>query len=628
MKWLDKINREVKYVNRDFSELRQSLINYTKNYFPNTYSDFNEASPGMAFIEMCAYVGDVINFYSDVQLQESLLFTVQERKNLNNIAQSLGYKARTVSPSLVDLDVFQQLPSIGEGDNVAPDWRYALSLDSNMTVLTQGTSPAKFYTLESVDFGYSSSIDPTETTVYEVSSTGQIEKYLLKKKVRAVAGEVRTATYVFGEPKPYDKIVIQLANVTGILDIVDSDGNSWYEVPYLAQDIVPISIQNTRFNIPSLAAYRDSTPYILHWKQTERRFITRLRNDQTFEIQFGGGLSSEADEEIVPNPFNVALGLEYFKRVVDVSMDPMNFLHTRTYGSAPSNTTLTIRYTVANGFTDNAAANTITQVSDVNVRNPIESVDTSLYSQMVASLAVNNPNPAFGGADEKPIETVREEAMANFAAQNRCVTREDYIVRAYTMPAKYGSIAKAYIEQDTQFAKWNEGERVPNPYALNLYTLCYDSNKNFTNTNVAIKQNIKNYLSQYRLMTDAINLKEPYIVNIGVDFEIITRPNYNSNEVLLRCNEKLMDLLSSDRMEVSAPILVSKLYTEIDRLDGVQTVQNITFKNLYDSQQGYSPIRYNIQAALREGILYSSIDPMIFEVKFPNKDIRGRVNDL
>lgn len=628
MKWLDKINREVKYVNKDFAEYRESLIHYAQNYFPNTYSDFNESSPGMMFMEMAAYVGDVLSYYADVQLQESLLFTVQEFKNLNNIAQGLGYKSKTVTPALVDLEVFQEIPSIGEGDATRPDFRYALVLEPNMVVTSQGGTVAQFYTLDTVDFAYSSSVDPTEVTVYEVADTGQVEKYLLKKTVRAVSGEIRTANYTFSQPKPYDKIAILQNNVTGIIDIVDSDGNYWYEVPYLAQDIVPISVQNTRTNIPSLAGYRDSAPYILHWKQTERRFVTRLRNDETFEIQFGGGLSSEADEEIVPNPFNVALGLEYFRRVVDVSIDPMNFLYTRTYGSAPANTTLTVRYTVANGFNDNVASNTLTQIATVNVRAPIESVDSTLYTQTVNSLAVNNPSPAFGGADSKPTEVVREEAMANFAAQNRCVTKEDYVVRAYTMPAKYGSIAKAYVEQDTQYTKWNEGDRIPNPYALNFYMLCFDSNKNFITANPAIKHNLSTYLAQYRLMTDAINFKDPYIVNIGLDFEIVTRPNYNSNEVLLRCINKLTELLKSEKMEIGAPILVSKLYTELDKLEGVQTVQNITITNLYDEQQGYSGVRYDVNVALRDGVLYPSLDPMVFEVKFPKKDIKGRVNDL
>jgi len=267
-KAIDKLNRDIKYVNKDFSEYRNSLINYAKTYFPDSYSDFNESSPGMMFIEMASYVGDVLSYYADVQLQESLLYTVQERKNLYNLGQSLGYKANTVTPALVDLEVFQVIPAIGQGDSTRPDYRYALVVESNMQVVSSEPPVAFFYTLDSIDFAYSSSIDPTTVSVYEVSNTGQVEKYLLKKSVRAISGDIQTSTFIFNEPKLYDKIALESRTATAIIDIVDSDGNRWYEVPYLAQDIVPMSVMNTNTTTPVLARYRDSAPYILHWKQT------------------------------------------------------------------------------------------------------------------------------------------------------------------------------------------------------------------------------------------------------------------------------------------------------------------------------------------------------------------------
>lgn len=623
---LDKFSREVKYISKDFGENRQELINYAKTYFPTTYKDFNESDAGTMFMEMVASVADTLNFYADTQLMESFMTTVEERINLYNLAQSHGYKPKTVVPSSVELSIYQLIPSIGEGINTKPDFRYALIVEPNMTAKT--SDDVYFRTLDSVDFRFSSSFDPTDVTVYNVASDGSIEYYLLEKKVKAVSGELRIKTYSFSDPKKYDKITIDDENVTEIIDITDSDGNLWYEVPFLAQDVVPLSIRNTPFHNPTFAAYRDSVPYILCYKQVERRYVTRMRKDNKLEIQFGAGMSAEADEEIVPNPFNVGIGLNYFQRVVDVSVDPLNFLYTHTYGTAPSNTTLTVRYAVANGLIDNVNSNSITEIMSSSIINPIESLDSTVLTTIRESLAIDNPYPAFGGANRKDMDIIREEAIAHFAAQNRAVTRDDYIMRCFTMPAKFGSVCKAFIESDLQNAKWNEYDRIPNSYALNLYVLSYDNNKNFTTVNDIIKNNLKNYLSQYRLMTDAINIKDPFVVNIGLEVEIVTRPNENSNEVLLRVVNKLIKHFDNDKMDIGAPILISKVYTEIDKIEGVQTVKSIKLVNLVDVNQGYSGNVYDVDVALRDGVLYPSIDPCIFEVKYPKRDILCRAVDI
>lgn len=618
--------RDIKYTNKDFAEYRRSLINYAKNYFPNTYQDFNESSPAMMFIEMAAYVGDVLSAYSDIQLQESFLTTVDERINMYNIAQSYGYKTKVVVPASVELDIYQLVPSIGEGTNTRPDYRYALIVEENM--ICQTSDGTQFYTTDPVDFRFSSSFDPTSTSVYSVADDGAIEYYLLKKKVKATSGEIVTQTFTFTDPKIYDKIVLPDQNISEIIDVFDEDGNEWYNVDYLAQDMIPISIKNTPYNNPEWAKYRSSVPYVLCYRQVERRFVTRLRTDELLEMQFGAGLSSEADEEIVPNPFNVASGLDYFKRVTDVSIDPQNFVYTKTYGSAPNDTTLTVRYAVAGGLNDNVNAGTINQIVSSNLTSPIDDIDSTVLNTVENSLAINNPNPAFGGINRRDTEKVRQEAMAHFAAQNRAVTKEDYLLRCYSMPAKYGSIAKAYIEPDTQQSQWNDVDRVPNPFSLNLYVLSYDQNKNLVACNQVIKENLRNYLKQYRLMTDAINIKTPYIVNLGIDFEIVTRPDTNSNEVLLKCVKVLMEYFAPDKMEINQPILVSKVYTEIDKVEGVQTVKEVKFNNLFNVNQGYSGNVYDVESATRNGVLYPSLDPMIFEIKYPKRDIKGRVTDV
>jgi len=621
-----KFNRQVKYINRDFAEYRQLLVNYAKNYFPNTYKDFNESSPGMMFIEMASMVGDVISFYGDVQLQESFLHTVDERINLYNLAQGMGYKAKTTVPASVKLDIFQLVPSIGSGTNTEPDYRYALFVESNMECQTQ--DGIRFRTVEPVDFRNDSALDPRTVSVYSTTSDGAIEYYLLKKQVNAVSGEIMTRTYEFGDPKIYDKITLPEDNVTEIIDIIDSDNNKWYEVDYLAQELVATEVRNIPANDPVLSKHRDSVPFLLCYKQTERRFVTRLRRDDRTEIQFGAGLSQEADEEIIPNPFNVGLGIDYFARVTDVSVDPKNFLYTKTYGSVPADTTLTVRYGLGSGLSDNVNSNTITQIVSIDTKSPLELIDPTILETIRDSITINNPDPAYGGMNRKPIDTIRQEAMANFAAQNRSVTKEDYILRCYTMPAKFGAIAKVYAEQDQQLSRWNDLEKIPNPYAINLYVLAYDGNKNLVTANEAIKENLRQYLRQYRLMTDAINIKDPFIVNIGIEYDIVTRPDQSSDVVLSRCTQRLQELFDNDRMQINRPIFINKLYTELDKIEGVQTVQDIKIVNHYNINQGYSGNVYDIETATRQQILYPSVTPCIFEVKYPNTDIRGRVNDI
>jgi len=615
-----RYKRNVSYVNKDFAEFRIALINHAKQYFPNTYNDFSEASPGTMMIEMASYVGDALAFFADVNLQESFLSNVEERINLYNLSQGMGYKAKTVVPASVDLDIFQLIPSVGSGANTRPDFRYGLYVKEGMRVQTSDKDAIPFYTKEAVDFRFSSSFDPTTITVYSVTGDGSIEYYLLKKKVRAVSGEINTRTFQFTDPKIYDKIVIPENNVTEVIKVTDSDNNIWYEVPYLSQDLVPISVRNTPYNDPKLAQYRSSVPYMLCYKQTERRFVTRLRKDDLFELQFGSGLSSEADEEIVPNPMNVGLGLDYFERVADVSIDPMNFLYTRTYGSAPANTLLTVQYATANGVLDNVGSNLITEIVSSEIVDPIDTTDPTVLNTIRGSLSVNNPYPAFGGQNRKPLDSIRQEAMANFAAQNRAVTKEDYILRCFAMPAKYGGISKAYVEQDFQLGQWNE-ERTPNPFALNLYILAADNLGNPIPANEAIKENLRQYLRQYRLMTDAVNIKDPFLIDLGINVDVIVRPNENSNEVLLKCSEKLIELFKPERLQINQPILLSAIRNELDKIDGVQSIQKIEFVNKVNTNEGYAGNQYDIKAAIRGDILYPSLDPSMFRIPYPKRDI-------
>jgi hypothetical protein len=619
--------KDISYLGKDFNQFRTNLIEFTKRYFPDTYTDFNESSPGSMFIEMAAYVGDVLSYYADTNLRESLLEQAQERQNIFDIAKTLGYKANNVVPAYVTLDIYQLVPAIGAGINVQPDYNYALSIKPGMRI-SQNNGSAVFRTLDSVDFTFSSSIDPTEVTVYESNDTTKLPVYyLLKKQVRAVSGTVRTNSYTFGSAKPYDKIVLPDINVIEIISVEESDGDNWYEVPYLAQDTIFESVPNLLENDPELSPYRSSAPSLLKLRKTAKRFVTRLRSDNRLELQFGAGISDNNDEEVVPNPDNVGNGLAGFRRSVDIDIDPSNFLYTRTYGQAPSDTTLTITYTVGNGIADNVPAGVITNIDFIEFNDDINSTASGgLVNFIKTTVAINNSEPASGAKSAENSTDIKNNALASFATQNRLVTREDYIIRAYSMPAKFGSIAKAYIVPDDQISQQEVTQtRIANPLAMNMYVLGYNDSKQLTQLNQAIKENLKTYLGYYRILTDAVNIKDAFIINVGVDFEISVLPNYNSNEILLKCVDAIRSYFDITKWQINQPIIKSDVTTTLANVKGVQSVVGVKFLNLYDSDFGYSGNIYDLQNATRNGVIYPSLDPSIFEVKFPNQDIRGRV---
>ena len=619
--------KEITYLGKDFGQFRKNLIDFSKQYFPNTYTDFNEASPGMMFIEMAAYVGDVLSYYADNNLRESLLDQASERANIYDIASSLGYKPKNYVPAYVILNVYQLLPAAGSGANVTPDFNYALSIKPGMQV-TQNNGSAEFRTLDLVDFAFSSSLDTTEVTVFESdAATNSPTYYLLKKQIRAVSGNIKTATYAFNSPIAYDKIVLPDTNIVEIISVTESDGDAWSEVPYLAQDTLFEAVPNLLENDPELSIYRSNSPSLLKLRKTAKRFITRLRSDNKLELQFGAGISDNNDEEIIPNPDNVGNGLSGFRKAIDVDIDPSNFLYTRTYGQAPSNTTLTVVYSTSAGLKENVAANTLTNIKFIEYNDDINSSGNANMMNFVKnSIAVDNANPASGAKNLDTLQDIKNNAMANFATQNRLVTREDYIIRAYSMPPRFGSVSKAYIVPDDQLSQQSlEEQRIANPLALNMYVLGFNSTKQLIPLNKAIKENLKTYLDYYRILTDAVNIKDAFVINIGLDFEISVLSNYNSNEVLLKCIESLKTYFDIDRWQINQPIIKSDVLNRLGNVKGVQNVVGVLFKNLYNSTQNYSGNIYDITTATKQGVIYPSLDPSIFEVKFPNQDIKGRV---
>ena len=619
--------KNISYLNKDFGQFRKNLIDFTKQYFPNTYNDFHESSPGMVFVELAAYVGDVLSYYTDTNLKESMLEQATEPSNIYDIAKTLGYKPKNVVPAHVTLDIYQLLPAKGSGATVSPDFSFALNILSGL-IVNQTNGNAKFRTTDSVDFNYSSSLSPTEITVYEIDSvTKQPTYFLLKKQVDAVSGDIKQAEYSFGSPVAYDKILLPDTNIIEIISVTESDGDAWYEVPYLAQDTIFEEAVNLAENDPELSIYRANVPSLLKLKKTAKRYITRIRSDNKIELQFGSGVSEDHDAELIPNPKNVGNGLLSVRNEIDIDIDPSNFLYTRAYGQAPANTTLTVQYSVGTGLSDNVESNVLTKINEIKFNDDVNSsTNASALNFIKNTVTVNNPEAAAGARTADSLQDIKNNALANFATQARLVTREDYIIRTYSMPAKFGSIAKAYIIPDDQISQKDmQQSRIANPLAMNLYVLGFNQNKQLTHLNDAVKENLKTYLDHYRILTDAVNIKNAFIINIGIQFEITVLSNYNSNEVLLNCINAIKTYFSIDSWQINQPIIKSDLVNTIGSVRGVQNVVNVVFENLYDTEFNYSGNVYDLNASTKNGIIYPSLDPSIFELKFPDQDIKGRV---
>jgi hypothetical protein len=492
---------------------------------------------------------------------------------------------------------------------------------------TDLTSNVEFRTIDYVDFKFSSSIDPTEVTPFEVDTNGEVLFFLLKKSVRASSGTIQQIDYDFADPKPYDSVILEESNLIEVLYAVDSDNNVWYHVPFLAQDTIFEPVLNIPRNDRQLSTYRDETPYLLKLKKVARRFSTRQIDDTRYEINFGAGVSDLDDEELIPNPDLVGSSLVGIDKSTSFDIDPSNFLYTKTYGLAPNNTTLSVFYTTGNGLSDNVSSDTLTRIISKILLIDETGLDPVLYEQVISSLAVTNPEPAKGAKSEETANEIRENALAYFASQNRAVTKEDYIIRAYSMPSRYGSLAKAYITKDTQLTRESvyNSDRVQNGLALNFYVLGYDGDQRLTTVNDATKENLKTYLNYHRILTDAINIRDAYVINIGVEFDIMTIPNQNSNQVILRCIDRISNYFDIRRWQINQPIVISNIFTELDKVEGVQTVVNVKIVNKYDQTLGYSQHAYDIGAATKDGIIFPSLDPSIFEIKYPQNDIIGRV---
>lgn len=611
-------DQNVSYLNRDFEGFKANLINYAKTYFPNTVNDFTDSNPGNMFIEMAAYLGDVMSFYLDTQVQENNLLFAKERENLFAISYVFGYQPKASYASSTDLDVYQVIPSITVSGSTSPDYStYGLLIPKN-TVVSSLSTNIKFLTLTDVDF-----TDETNNEVTLVDSN----YYLVKKVTKVMSAEIKEVDFTFTNAEKFTNIEISDDNILQILEVTDSSDNQWYEVPYLAQATIFEQVVNPNYN-------SDGIPYLVKLKRVPRRFISRLRSDGTLQLEFGAGISNKNDTQIIPTPDNISLGLVPGISTLENNYNKASVLFTQEYGLAPSSTTLTIKYLVGGGILANVPSNDITNiVSTIDnsyFKNGIPA-NTPVANHVLTSIAVNNQDAASGGRGADEVEEIRNNALYSYSTQMRSVTKDDYMIRALSLPSEYGNISKAYVTQnllnETETQNSISITNLNNPLSLDLYILAYDSDKKLINASTTLKNNLVTYINQYRIATDAINIKDAFYINIGLNFEITVNLGYNNNDVLQNCISSLKNYFNIEQWQVNQPIVISDISSILLQVKGVQSVIKIEFVNKQDNTGDiYSRYGYDIAAATRKNIIYPSMDPSIFEVRYPNTDLFGRVS--
>jgi hypothetical protein len=477
--------------------------------------------------------------------------------------------------------------------------------------------------------------------------------YVVSKKINLVSADVKTTTFSFGSAQKFSKIELTDSNVISVVDVKDSDGNSWYEVDYLGQDLImedrdnEVRTSTGFFSSETMQPGSLSPAKLVVFRKKPRRFATRINSDMKLELWFGSGTDDTNDELVTLNSTQIA-NSKYNQVISNSSLDAADFISTDTFGLAPANTTLTVTYLVGGGIQSNVASNTITRVDVANIANNSSnytSAEQSLYNQVVSSVAILNEEPARGGDDAETVEEIRQNALAFFNAQNRVVTDKDYLVRSYAMPAQFGSISKAFVVRDEQINAigrqdpgslqlnndqnpFNDRSYVVDPVApnaINLYVLGYDENKNLATLNTLVKKNLAKYLEQYRVLTDDVNIVDAFVVNIAVEFHIVVYRNYNMNDVIARCIDTIKTFFDIDRWQINQPIIMNDLRLVIGSVEGVQTISDVIVTNKYRFKDGrdYFEYRYPIEEAIVDDVIYPSLDPCIFEIRYPETDIVG-----
>lgn len=595
----DKKTKPVKYSSKEFDSIKDSLVNYAKTYYPDTFKDFNASSFGSLMLDTVAYVGDMLSFYIDYQTNESFVDSAIETKNLLKIAKQFGYKNPLAYSANGKAAFYVQIPANSDktpDTNLIPVLKEGSTLSSNNGISLILTSD--------VDFNKSDA----EVVVAQVDGNGDPTSFAFKAHGDVITGLIKTEILTVGNYQKFLKLSLSDNNITEIVSVVDSEGNEYFEVPYLSHNVTLQPIRN-----PNKSGDEDA-PYILREKLAARRFITEVDEDGTVALQFGYGSENSLQDDEYPEPASAALQRYARDYYSDDSFDPSVLLKNDKFGIVPPAGGLVINYRKNDQSTVNIPINSVNSITNAVLSFPnTDTVSGENLSFIEDSLDVENEEPILGSSDNLVPEEIRIRALDAYSAQNRAVTRQDYISLIYRMPSKFGSIKRANIVQDKESFKRN----------LNLFVLSQGLDKNLTTSTSTTKENLKVWLNQYKMINDTIDILDGQIVNFSIEYKVLGSLDYNQSEVLEQCNSALKSFYESQLL-FGTPFYISEIYKILNDLDLVVDTQDVQIKQKFGSN--YSGYAFDIEGATTDDGRFIIVpENVVLELKFPDENIIGVV---
>ena len=597
---------DVRYLNKDFDSFKRDLMKYAQAHFSGSFQDYNESSPGMAILEMQAYVGDVLAFYLDQQFMEMKKETARQVENVEAFAKMRGYKPRGKRAATGPVKFMVEVPAQAG----APDPGFLPVLKAG----TQCTAGATiFELLDDIDFKVTTVDNKREIAASQLDANGQPVFYAVRAEGRVIAGQSISEVIPVGGFVPYRRVPLGNSDVLDIISVVDDQGNAWYEVDYLAQNAVLDQLVNTTDD-------ESTVPFVLKYRSAARRFVVeRFMATNTVELQFGAADGLQYNDELIPNVAQMALPIAGRKTISNFTLDPRNFLRTSTLGLSPYDVSLMVTYRVGGGDETNVPVGAINKVTTAyfnDFGNQADPTWQEKVNTIRSSVECINLQATSGGGPGETVAEMKVNAEGFFAAQNRAVTREDYIAHIYAMPQKFGRVEKAFVKT-SDF----------NPYAVDLHVLTLDSNGRLSHCTPTMQENIKTYFQKLRMITEGINVLPADVINVGVNFGVVISPQYNRAEVLTSCLTALKDYLSIDNMGIGQPLVISDMQALLQTIVGVISVYKFEvvshFGKNSDTGLTYTEdVSFDVSANTKNGIVFCPKDA-VFEVRYPDSDLIG-----
>tara|TARA_R100000005_G_scaffold95804_1_gene78862 strand:+ start:426 stop:2222 length:1797 start_codon:yes stop_codon:yes gene_type:complete len=589
----------IDYTSRDFESIKQDLVDYAKRYYPDTYKDFTDASFGSMVLDSVSYVGDVLSYYLDYSVNESFLDTSIEIDNIRKHARALGYNYSGTPSSYGVLSFYILCPSNTEG--TAPDYKFLPVLKRGSQF--SGDNDVNFILTEDVDFN-----DPLNQIVSARfdESSGATTYFAIKAFGLVQSGTIFTTEVILdGTFEKFRKIRIGDIDITEIMSVVDSSGNDYFEVDNLAQEVIFLETSNPD-------AMKDGVRSILKPHIATRRFVLQ-RDDTGTYIQFGFG-SEDEDSTGVVDPARIALRLHGKNHISNKSFDPSKLLSTDKLGISPFNTTLTITYRVNQFGNSSVGANSLRNVTNADLmfrdRSQLDGLEVSFITD---SLEVTNEEPFSSLSDDITIEELKQRAISNYASQGRAVTKQDYESLVYNMPSKFGGIKRANIVNDPSSSNRK----------LALYIVSESPTETLFKTHTVVKNNLKNWLSRYKMLNDSIEIFDAKIVNFSIDFLAISDPRYDSDVILTECISDLQNYFA-ETLYIGEPLYLTRIYERLNNVKGVMDVKKVMIENKVGGN--YSSVSMQFDEAMsRDGTYLKVPKNVILELKYPDLDIKGTI---